>query len=282
MEWLESLPQEEREKKLLLARSKSPVYHSMLRQRRSAVKKGRVERLKRKAEKAVEGEIRQVKKRQSVMDSVETEGGRCRTPEDVNNLIQRCSTKTAKLSAIKAQITMYKTVLKLPGLPKELFIFSSHGKQKCIEQLTCQLKEIIQKHLQLTELTDNQVPPDEIAPQDKRLQEISKAKKIVLAKSELGAGPLSKKIKSAAIPHFIGQQIRHRWKLEGRKGHKYYIGNVLGPSSISAKPSFSLDDNEDDERNYGPLYDIKYKDDAEIYHIRLAKDWLAGDVELES
>lgn len=78
----------------------------MLQQRRSTVKKGRVHRLKRKAEEAFDGERRQVKKRQSVMDSVDAEDGRCWTPEDVDNLIQRCTTRTAKLSAIKIHINM--------------------------------------------------------------------------------------------------------------------------------------------------------------------------------
>ena len=68
---------------------------------------------------------------------IETDGGICKSADDVDKLVQVLTTKIAKTKALQCQLNMYKTVFeyKPPNDNKDIFKFSSSGKLLTPDQL---------------------------------------------------------------------------------------------------------------------------------------------------
>ncbi len=75
------------------------------------------------------------------------------------------------------------------------------------------------------------------------------------------------------MPDVINKRVKHRFD------KTWYLGHIIGESGSNLEPTYDSDKGA--LQNEFTLYDIKYDGEEEIVHVRLEKDWVVGDIEIE-
>ncbi len=277
--WLTSLPEQERRNYFALARSKSTAFAKCFKERRYQLRHERLEHLKAKKEVQVSKELKSSAHREKTVDNVMEHGGHLRTVEEVTELMaSQCSIKELT-RILKNNLSYYKEVIKPPGIDKVLYQATHKRHVFTNVELSEHLQDIITKYRQSLQKVQPVLPAGSLVGKEERTRKVAEAKKRVLSAYSLKSDATTKKKCPGPMPDICGRNIRHRWKLTGKKNHVWYLGRVMGISADGSLPSFPEDDDDATLASY-TLYDVKYDGEDDMYQIRLEKDWHNRDMEL--
>ena len=140
--WLNSKSQDEVKELLQKARSAAPEFKRLYKSRRKQMQEERMKLLeaKRRAlQAAKEKSLRQ--KEQLTQEIVRC--GLWQTHRDIVTALSKEKSKSAKLKALKAQLNFRKKVLEQRHPDKDVFAFSSKGKQLSVDELVSNLKKLL-------------------------------------------------------------------------------------------------------------------------------------------
>jgi len=141
-EWLAGLSDDERETLLKEAKTEGRNIRKKIQERIKNIEKERLEKLRRKENELKEKKVKEFKKREKMTNDI-LYFGLWQSENDIINHLSEITSSAEKKTAVKAQITFRKKVLRQVPSNTSLFTFSSGKKTKSQEELKMNLLTLI-------------------------------------------------------------------------------------------------------------------------------------------
>ena len=246
---------------LTKVRKAAPSQTKLCQQKAQQVKLFRQERQVKKREAAAKKEAGKQVLRTTLTEKLELCGGLWLT-ESVMEENLKAIPPCKKFDAVVNQIRFRKNFTQVPSTERHLFNLSSAKRKFTFEELSCNLKTVLNSSLEPEPVSDDSPlcvlrSKNERAPLLQQALEKRKAKKIMI--------PSAKKMKTT-LPQLEGRKVLHKWLMQDNKCEWWAgtVGEALGDLA-----------SEDCE------FEIVYDGDETVYAVPLYHDWQSKDLILK-
>ncbi|XP_070560719.1 uncharacterized protein [Ptychodera flava] len=143
-QWLDGLSDDHLNKVMRKARTERRNWMNRYKERQMATEKQKEELMKQQAKEQENKSKRKSDQLREWLEKINEHGGECKSAEDVDVFVQNLKTKTKQLSGLKAHINFCRETYRFDSEIAPLMKFSRMGKQLTVEELTSNLKLIIE------------------------------------------------------------------------------------------------------------------------------------------